>query len=319
MAGAAARAGGKVLDDHIAQAVKVAQRTVDEASAARAAAIRDNQAGVAKGFLGGADPVQQVGAILKSKTAVQDAAQLAKLTEGNPDARAGLRRAVADYILRDLKGNDGSATGLETALNGDRLQTFLRNSGPALRQFMAPADMTALQGVADSLASAGLSKQRGAGLSSAPAPTSILQRFAHEMAGLTLGGASGAGIGTALLGPAGGYVGGAMGAAMGKALQAAREAGVQTTDHLVSQALLNPALMRVLLSKASPQKQVSLVTALGNQLRRVSLVSAVQSGNQQDQGQTTNQRFAVRQNDLVPVLTPGAASYAAAPRNALTR
>jgi hypothetical protein len=263
--------------------------------------------------------VQQVGSILKSKTAVQDAAQLAKLTDGNPDARAGLRRAVADYILRDLKGNDGSATGLETALNGDRLQTFLRNSGPALRQFMAPADMTALQGVADSLASAGLLKQRGVGLSSAPASTSILQRFAHEMAGLTLGGASGAGIGTALLGPVGGYVGGAMGAAMGKALQAAREAGVQTTDHLVSQALLNPALMRVLLSKATPQNQVSLMTALGNQLRQVLLVSAVQSGGQQDQGQTANQRFAVRQNDLAVLARPGTASYAAAPRNALTR
>jgi len=148
----AARAGGKALDAHLAQAAKVAERTVNDAAAARAAAIRDNQAGVAKGFLGGADPVQQVGSILKSKTAVQDAAQLAKLTDGNPDARAGLRRAVADYILRDLKGNDGSATGLETALNGDRLQTFLRNSGPALRQFMAPEDMTALQGVADSLA-----------------------------------------------------------------------------------------------------------------------------------------------------------------------
>jgi len=137
------------------------------------------------------------------------------------------------------------------------------------------------------------------------------------MAGLTLGGASGAGIGTAILGPAGGYVGGAMGAAMGKALQAAREAGVQTTDHLVSQALLNPALMRVLLAKATPQNQVSMMTALGNQLRRVSLVSAVQAGNQQDQGQPASQRFAVRQNDLVPVVMPGGASYAAAPRNTL--
>lgn len=139
-----------------------------------------------------------------------------------------------------------------------------------------------------------------------------------------MGGASGAGIGAALLGPAGGYLGGAMGAAMGKALQAAREAGVQTTDHLVSQALLNPTLMRVLLSKATPQNQVSLMTALGNQLRRVSLVSAVQAGNQQDQGQPdqghpTSQRFAVRQNDLAAVARPGAASYAAAPRNTLTR
>jgi len=315
----AARVGGKALDAHLDQAAKVAQRTINDATAARATAIKASQDGVVKGLLGGGDPVQQVGAILKSKTAERDAAQLGRLTENDPDARAALRRAVAEYILRDLKGNEASATGTETALNGNGLQTFLRNSGPALRHIMAPADMTALQGVADSLASSGLSKQRGAGLSSAPASTSILQRFAHEMAGLTLGGASGAGIGTALLGPAGGYVGGAVGAAMGKALQAAREAGVQTTDHLVSQALLNPALMRVLLTKATPENQVSMMTALGNQLRRMSLVSAVQGPAQDDQRrQQAAPAFAVQHNDLAR-LAPRAASYAGPPVNSLLR
>ena len=54
------------------------------------------------------------------------------------------------------------------------------------------------------------------------------------------------------------------------------------------------------------------------------LVSARQSGSQPDQGQPDQprlaiQRFAVRQNDLVPVVTPGGASYAAAPLNSLTR
>jgi len=56
----------------------------------------------------------------------------------------------------------------------------------------------------------------------------------------------------------------------------------------------------------------------------MSLVSAAQSGSQPDQGQPDQpspaiQRFAVRQNDLVPVVTPGGASYAAAPSNTLTR
>ncbi len=320
-AAAAARAGGKALDAHLAQAAKVAEHTVNDAAAARAAAIKANQDTVAGKFLGGADPVRQVGTILKSSTAERDAAQLAQLTANDPAAWAGLRRAVADYILRDLKGNAGSATGLETALDGNRLQTFLRNSKPALRHIMDPGDVTALQSVANSLASSGLSKQRGVGLSAAPAPTSILQRFTHELAGMTLGGATGAGIGTALLGPAGGYVGGAMGAAMGKAMQAAREAGIQTTDHLVSQALLNPALMRVLLTKATPQNQVSLTTALGNQLRRVSLVSAVQPGSGQDQQrqrQAAAPAFAVRRNDLSP-LASRAASHTGQPVNSLLR
>jgi len=119
-------------------------------------------------------------------------------------------------------------------------------------------------------------------------------------------------------------VGAGMGGAVGKALQAARDAGIRNTDHLVSQALLDPALMRVLLAKATPQNQASLMGTLASQLRQVSLVSAVQAGNQQDQGQPdqprpASQRFAVRQNDLAPVARPGAVSYAAASPNALMR
>ncbi len=322
----AARVGGTAVDAQLAQAAKVAQRTINDATAARATAIKASQDGVVKGLLGGADPVQQVGAILKSKTAERDAAQLDRLTENDPDARAGLRRAVAEYILRDLKGNEASATGTETVLNGNGLQTFLRNSGPALRHIMAPADMTALQGVADSLASVGLSRRRG-GAGAAPdagQPTSFLQHAAHQMFGVVVGGGPGAAIGSAIAGPLGATVGAGMGGAVGKALQAARDAGIRNTDHLVSQALLDPALIRVLLAKATPQNQASLMGTLASRLRQVSLVSAVQAGNQQDQGQPdqprpASQRFAVRQNDLAPVARPGAVSYAAASPNALMR
>lgn len=135
---------------------------------------------------------------------------------------------------------------------------------------------------ADSLASSSLSKQRGGGLSSAPGASSLLQRFTHEIAGTVLGGATGAGIGSALAGPVGGYVGSMAGGAMGKVLQAAREAGIQNTDHLVSQALLNPALMRVLLTKATPQNQATLMGGLA-------------------------------------AVSPGAASYARRPVNSLLR
>ncbi len=75
--------------------------------------------------------------------------------------------------------------------------------------------------------------------------------------------------------------------------------------------------MRVLLTKATPANQASLMGALASRLRQASLVSATQAGNQQDQGQPdqprpASQRFAVRQNDLAAVARPGAASYATA-------
>ena len=109
---------------------------------------------------------------------------------------------------------------------------------------------------------------------------------------------------------------------MDKAVQAAREADLQTTNHLVSQVLLNPALMQVLLTKATPQNQASLMAALGNQLRRVSLVSAVQPGISRDQRQQQQRQgaapaFAVRRNDLAAV-SP-AASHARPRANALLR
>lgn len=109
----------------------------------------------------------------------------------------------------------------------------------------------------------GVLRRCGAGLSSPPASRSILQRFAHKIAGLMLGGATGARIGTALLRRAGGYLGGMAGATMGKALQAAYETSIETTDRLVNQVLLNPVLMRVLLSKATPQNQVTLLNGRG--------------------------------------------------------
>ena len=110
-----------------------------------------------------------------------------------------------------------------------------------------------------------------------------------------------------------------MGAALGKAVQVAREADIQNTDHRVSQALLSPALMKMLLTKATPQNQASLMTALGGQFRRVSLVSAVQPGLSRDQQrQAAAPAFAVRRNDLAP-LAPRAASYTGQPVNSLLR
>ena len=82
---------------------------------------------------------------------------------------------VAEYILRDLKGNAGSATSLETALNGNGLQTSLCNSGPVLRHIMAPEDMTALLGVADS----GALRCRCSGMSSIPDPAHAAAKAAR--------------------------------------------------------------------------------------------------------------------------------------------
>ncbi len=311
-----AAAVGKASDQTIQQAAKAAQKTVDDAVAARATAVKAQQDSVAGKFLGDADPVRQVGSILRSPTAVADMGRLAELTRADPEARAGLQRAVAEHILTDLKGNGAGATSAETYLKGDQLQRLIRDRGPALAQIMSPEQMTSLRSVADSLAQSRLSQDGtrvGAGSDTAqnaakPGST-FLGKLARELsgeaagasAGATLGAGVGFAVGGPVLGAAGATVGTLLGRAGGRIVQGMREAGLQNVDHLVSQALLNPALMRTLMTTVTPQNQASLMAGLGSQLRRMSLVSAVQNGQRQ-------QGAAAPQNDLAPPAPFGTAS-----------
>ena len=75
-------------------------------------------------------------------------------------------------------------------------------------------------------------------------------------------------------------------AAFGTAIQAPREAGIQNVDHLVTQAMLNPALARVLLTKVTPQNETMLAVSLKSQLGRLSLVSTSQQQDRNKSAQT---------------------------------
>src|SRR6185312_14860355 len=82
-----------------------AQIAVNDAAAARAAATKQIQDSALGKFLGNADPVTQVASVLRSPTAQADMRSLSRATASDPAAKAGLQRAVAEHILRDLKGN----------------------------------------------------------------------------------------------------------------------------------------------------------------------------------------------------------------------
>lgn len=109
----------------------------------------------------------------------------------------------------------------------------------------------------------------------------LFQRIGREIAGATAGSAVGGGIGFAVGGPIGGSIGGTLGGLAGKALQSAREAGVQNIEHLKTEALLNPELFKLLMTKVSRQNESRVLNSFTDQMRRVSLVGAVQATNQQ--------------------------------------
>ena len=68
-------------------------------------------------------------------------------------------------------------------------------------------------------------------------------------------------------------------------------------DDLVSQALINPALMKTLMTKATPANTPALMGNLASQLRRLSLVSA--ANNAQPQQQAQPQPAPMRRNALL--------------------
>jgi hypothetical protein len=288
--GAAASAQGAVetaTSAHslaLKQATVQAQRTVDEATASQAAAARAMQTSVLGKFLGAADPVPVVGQILRNKAmGAAHMEQLAKAVANNPEAKAGLQRAVAEYVQRDLIGNSKGATSDSGYIKNDRFQTFLRDSGPALAKVMTPEQLAGFRAVADSLDQANFSAQVGVGSPTAQLMAgrgeTLLQKVGRELVGATAGSATGGSIGYVLGGPMGGSIGGTLGGLFGKALQAAREAGVQNIEHLKTEALLNPELFKLLTTKVTRENEPRVLNNFADQMRRISLVGTVQATN----------------------------------------
>lgn len=127
---------------------------------------------------------------------------LSKAVAANPDAKAGLQRAVAEYVLRDLKGNAQGMTSAESYLRGEQFQNLMARSAPALREVLSPEQMQSLQNVADSLSRSNLSVggTKLAGGSDraqnfgAQHPT-LLSRLGQGLTETLIGGGSGAGTG----------------------------------------------------------------------------------------------------------------------------
>lgn len=269
----------------VKEATATAKATVDEAMARRALAVRQRQSSVLGQFAPGADPVAIVGSILRDDRLGQaKMAQLAGAVRGNPDAEAGLRRAIGDYILSRLRGNKIGAGGEETALRGDQFQTLIRLRDPVLREALSDDEMRALHRVADSLARSDLSVSgsklpggsdttqiAAAGASSVP--STFLAALRSKVSAATPLAAAGAG---AFLGGPTGAALGFLGSVSAQAVQAAREAGMRTVDDIYANALLNPQLASVLLARVTPANRDSLGRAFVSQLRRASLVGAEQ-------------------------------------------
>ena len=239
-------------------------------------------------IIGSEDPKtlsSTVGQILSGRNGQTVMADIVRATRNNPDALAGLRRSVADYMRQNFMSVGEVGASGANAIKPDAFQKFVRNNRAALETVFDKEHVNTLQAIANDLNRSARSvtgsaltgrsttAQDKAGLGNTLSTLGSIMKIGGAIAAPIAGGA-------AVYGPLGGGPIGAIGAAGSVALaevaNGARMAGMRKVDDLVTQALLDPTLAKELL-RAAPRKNVP---AAGRTIRQ-RLISTGAMGAQQ--------------------------------------
>lgn len=201
-----------------------------------------------------ADVTKAVGAIFDARNPVQLMRQLANDVKGNPEAEAGLRKAVADHMVQRLRSMTEAGTTGEKQLQAAGFQKFVTNNEAALREVLTPGEVSMLKAIAADLerSQRSVSGVKLPGRSNSPqdilaqmnaagAPQSMFGRLLAIGAQAVAGGA------------AGGPMGSAAAVIGGEFLSRLRQAGFQQVDEILADALLSPSRALLLLQKV-PEK-----------------------------------------------------------------
>ena len=278
-----------------------ARTTMDEVAARHLADRQAFEKSAAAKFLGDAEPTMMIGRILKSDTADATMRQLGAMTAKDPAAREGLRKAVADYMLQELRSNSLAGDTAERAFKSDTFQTFIRRAAPALRHIMEPEEIEGLQNVAADLQQA----NRSIVGTKLPGGSNTAQDLA---AGDKHGGGKPSVVGTLVameaageaMHHATGNIGRLAGMVAVPVFNAMRANGLAKVDDLVTQAMLHPDLARALIAKVPPgsfakpvwENAARQITALGANatMRRAGPVVGAAAGNVGDYIQQQRQQ-----------------------------
>jgi hypothetical protein len=254
-----------------------ATQAVADAAIARTQALKAAQSGAVGRILGAQSPEEvtgRIGQILGSPTRVSDMEALARATAGNPEARAGLRQAVADHIAQRFISNTEAATSGVGIMRADPFQTFMRTSATALGKVFTPAEVDSLQAIAADLARS----RRSQTALKLPGGSNTAQDI-HASGPMHGGGRVildliGEQLGEHLLHPFLGPLAGPAGALATDMMQALRAQGIAKVDDLVTRALLDPKVARTLLQKA-PRGAITPKSLQGSAILRALAGAAV--------------------------------------------
>lgn len=263
-----------------------AVRAADQQAAARVLQARDAarglRASVAGRFEGAnapSDVVRQIGGLFGTRNSASQFADLAQLTENEPAARDGVRRAIVAHIESKLIGNTEVGASDQVGIKADQFQTFMRQNEPALRHFFTENEVRTmgLLGLDMRRAARSMNAVKLPGGSNTAQDTAGVAKFtlAARLGRSLIGQIAEPGILGILGGEGGGLAGAVAGvgaAAVRQTLVALRNAGLRRVDDLVIEAMIHPEIARILMSKVTPETEPRVLRALAHSVTRAAAV-----------------------------------------------
>lgn len=261
-----------------ANASRAGQAVADAVTARRDALKASQESAVGK-IMGITEPqgvVREVGSIFARKTAAADMKALADAARKDPQAIAGLRRAVVDHITSKLIGNTEVGASGQTGIKADVFQTFVKNNRPVLAEAFNPAEVRNIEAVSEDIMRAKRSETAvkipgGSNTAQDTAGLNVANRVGKALPRATMDGL-GILLGHALGGSLGGFVG-YLGA---EALTAFRNSGIRRVGDIVSEAYLHPEFAKELMKKVPVIKdKLSNSSQIAAAIRRYAISSGV--------------------------------------------
>lgn len=224
-----------------------------------------------------ADVTAAVGSLLGSKNSVRAMRELVGTARNNPDALAGLRRAVVEHMQSRL-------TTSKEAISPAMFLRYLGRNHQALAQVLTPEQINSLRALGQELkrfsrdvrapgGGSHTAERRAADRRHLPEKPSLFRKLIVDTG---LGGGIGAAL--HLFGPGSPMLtaASAVASALGShAIQSAREAGLRRVNDLIQEALLDPELMKALLAKAPKKANTGSHVTLTQRLAKIAAVAAV--------------------------------------------
>ncbi|WP_439625933.1 hypothetical protein [Shinella sp.] len=203
--------------------------------------------------------VKQVGNVFARQDAGSEMMKLNLATRSDPEARAGLRRAVVDHILGKFVGNAEAGTSGQSLIKGEAFQTFVKEKAGALRAAgFTPDEINTIQNIAADI------RRSNRSISAVRIPGG--SNTAQDIYAAAKSDAAGSVLSRIL----GAYATGGSIVSMvgGKMASALREAGFQSVDDILADALLNPARAKLLLQRMPKNPESGALDRLTELYRR---------------------------------------------------